>query len=210
MKNRLIIFMIVLSIFGLTTFSVVPSFAEEAQDIVELKKQIEILQKRVDELEGEKQNKEDQNYGLRKRSPGQFGLRWNPFEEMQQMQEEMDRMFQDSFGRSGPTQGMFSSNMSFDYGIDLKEIENGYEIIFDMAGLDEEKMDIQINEYSMTVKGEYAQEQTKEGSDKYFHAQSYGSFMKTIPLPADADTKEIVTEKKDGKLIVRLGKKKSE
>ena len=95
------------TIFVLSSFTV----AEEAEDVMELKKQIEALQKRVEELEDEKQ---DSPYRLRDRFHGRFGLGWDPLEEINRMQEEMDHMFQNSFGRLKGKQGMFSSNMSFD------------------------------------------------------------------------------------------------
>jgi len=123
------------------------------------------------------------------------------------MQQEMDGMFQDSFGRSGSRRGMFSSDMSFDNDLNLKEVDDGYEIRFTMAGLDQEKIKIQINENSITVTGERSQQNTEEGPNSYFSSQSFGSFMKTIPLPVDADVAKMQTEKEGEVLIIRLPKK---
>ena len=180
--------------------------AEEAT-VEGLKKQMEILQNRVEELESSQKKQEtdeDDSWGVfnRRRSK-----RWDPFEEMNRMQEEMDSMFQHSFGRSGGTSGAFSNNMSFNYDFDVTETDKGYEIKFDMKGLDKEKLDIEINDHSITVKGEHSMQQTEEGQDRYFSSQSFGSFMKTIPLPLDADTTKVKTEKKGDTLIIKLPKK---
>ena len=183
-----------------------PAFAEETME--DLKRQVELLQKRVEELESSKeQKKEEDSSGFlnQRRNMG-----WDPFSEMERMQEEMDRMFQHSFSRRGlGGTGMFSSNMSFDAELDLKETKEGYEIIFDMKGLDEEKIDIQINEHSITVKGEHNSQETEENPNQYFSSRSFGSFMKTIPLPVDADTSKVKTEKKGDKLVIKLPKKTS-
>lgn len=190
----------------LTTFNTRNSFADEPT-MEDLKKQIEVLQNRVDELESSKKHQdkdEDDSWGHfnRRRSS-----RWDPFEEIHRMQEEMDNMFQHSFGQSGGFQGSFSNNMGFDYDFDINETDKGYEIKFDMKGLDKEKIDIEINDHSITVKGEHSMQQTEEGQNQYFSSQSFGSFMKTIPLPVDADTAKVKTEKEGDTLIIKLPKK---
>ena len=187
----------------------IPAVAEETEDVAELKKQIEVLQKRVEELETEKED-EDSFYTPRSRFRRGFGFGWDPFDEMDRMQEQMNQMFQNSFSRGGSgKRGMFSSNMSFDYDFDLKETNDGYEIKFDMTGLDKEKIDIQINEHSITVKGEHSRQDAEESQNSFFSSQSFGSFMKTIPLPVDADTSKIKTEKEGDTLVIRLPKKES-
>jgi len=183
---------------------ILPTFAED--DVEDLKKQIEALQKRVDDLESSHDDQEsDDSWGF---FNNRGNNRWDPFNEMERMQEEMNRLFQNSFSNRGwSSGGMFSNNLSFDHDFDLKETDNGYEIKFDMTGLDKEKIDIEINEYSITVKGEHSRQDTEESPDRYFSSQSFGSFMKTIPLPVDADTTKLKTEKEGDTLVIRLPKK---
>lgn len=185
------------------------SSVSAGDDVEDLKAQIEALQKRVNELENTQQVPEEHED---EDSRGFFNRRdnraWDPFDEIRRMQEEMDSMFQQSFGSRGlGGSGMFSNNMSFDQDFDLKETDNGYEIRFDMTGLDKDKVDIDINEHSITVKGEQSRQDTEEGDNTYFRSQSYGSFMKTIPLPVDADTTKVKTEKEGDSLVIRLPKK---
>lgn len=198
--------LMVIGLIALTGFVFNNSFvaAEETESVTELKKQIEVLQKRVDQLEAEKK---DSLNGPKRNFQRQFGSGWDPFEEINRMQENMDQMFQNSFGRSGGKQGMFSSNMSFNSDFDLKETNNGYEIKLDMKGLDKDKLDVQINEHSITVKGEQSTQNKEESTNQYFSSQSFGSFMKTIPLPTDADTTKVKTEKEGDTLVIRLPKK---
>ncbi len=188
-----------------------PVFAQE--DIKELKKQIETLQKRVEELESSKaqQQKEKQR---EKDGWGFFNRRrdWgeDPFDEMDRIQNEMSRMFQNSFSKRGNLGGgMFSSNMSFDSDFDMKETKEGYEIRFNMKGLNQEKVDVDINKHSITIKGEHSKQDTEENENTYFSSQSYGSFMKTIPLPVDADTTNVKTEKEGDDLVIKMPKKAS-
>lgn len=203
-------FLIIIMLMSFITFPLLssPIFAEETEDVGELKKQIEALQKRVEELEEDKQQmqseQQDDDFFWGSRN------RWDPFYEMQRMQEEMNKMFQNSFNRRGSfSGGIFSNDMSFDYDFDMKELKDSYEITFDMKGLDQEKVDIEINNNSITVKGEHSSQEKEEGQGRYYNAKSFGSFMKTIPLPVDADTTKVKTEKEGDKLIIRLPKKKT-
>ncbi|MCA9405074.1 MAG: Hsp20 family protein [Candidatus Omnitrophica bacterium] len=176
-----------------------PAKANAKDDVTELKKQIEALQQRVNELETQKNN-----------SPGPTLPQerfMDPFEHMERMRQEMDRIFESSFNGFGGAQSMFSSNMSFDYDLDIKDTDDGYEITFDMTGFDKDKVDIQINEDSITVKGEQSRQDSQQGPDGSFSTKSFGSFVKTIPLPSDADTAKVKTEKKENSLIITMPKK---
>jgi HSP20 family protein len=196
--------------FSLTVFVVLVlvhgrAVADDVETIAELKQQVEKLQKRLDALEsrGQEPPPERQKY-LQPEFGGSKGL----LEGVQQMQERMDQMFQNSFSHSELGTGVFSGNMNFEYDVNLNETENGYEVTFDMKGLDQDKLDIQIKEHSVTVKGEQSQDDTQKSPERYMRSQSYGSFMKTIPLPIDADTSKAKTEKEGGILVIKLPKKK--
>ena len=181
-----------------------PVFASAADDVAELKRQIDALQKRVDELEAERENR-----SLRPgdRFHDRFGFGSDPFEEINRMREEMNQMLQDSFGGSGPPQGIPGGSMGVSSDFNLKETGTGYEIKFDMTGLEKEKVDVEINEHSITIKGEHSRQDVEDGPNRHFSSQSFGSFMKTIPLPIDADTTKVKTEKEGDTLVIRLPKK---
>jgi HSP20 family protein len=191
-----------LPMFILFLFSSTVVGAKESESVVELKKQVESLQKRIEQLEAERNNALSKPDPYFQRRP-----QWDPFEEINRMQQEMDQMFQNSFDRSGGRQGIFSNQMNFDANFDLKETSDGYEIKIDMQGLDKDKVDIQINEHSITIKGEQSREDTEQGPNQYVRSQSFGSFMRTIPLPMDADTTKVKTEKEGDRLVIRMPKK---
>ena len=200
MKRRLCILFIFMFTFSLVAFHGKTSLAQE--DVADLKAKIQALEKKVEELEkaNEKQQ-QDRDY-----NPGR-PRSWDPFYEIEQMQEQMNQMFQNSFGRSGLNRGIFKNDMSFGYDYDIKEKENGYEIIFDMTDLDKNNVDIEIKNNSITVKGQYSSEQSEENPSSILKTKSYGSFLKMIPVPLDADTAKAKTEKRGDTLIITLPKK---
>ena len=183
------------------------SAVADDETVEKLMRQIEELQARVDELEAQNSpQEEDSSWDyFDSRRP----RRWDPFAEMDRMQAEMNRMFEHAFSNRGPSHrgGMFSSSMGYNYDIDMKENDDGYEITMDMKGLDKDKVDIQINPHSITIKGEHSAENSEQGPNQYFKTQSFGSFMQTIPLPTDADTAGIKTEKKGDTLVITMPKK---
>jgi HSP20 family protein len=179
-------------------------FARETAE--DLKEQIRALRQRVDDLEAELNHRRDDDlwggpdYGS--------GRQWDPFTEMRRMQEEMNRLFQNSFSRRKAFESdLFSGNPGLNADMDVTESAAGYEIRFDLKGVNRDKLDIQINQNSITVKGEYSREDTEEEPDAYLRSRSFGSFLKTIPLPVDADTSRVKTEKEGYYLVINIPRK---
>jgi len=183
----------------------VPALAGKETD--ELKKQIETLQKRVTELEAA-QSKPQENTSPYSRFPTPSGG-WDPFEEMDRMQEEMNKMFQNSYQGQGPSnKGSFNSSLLYEENLDIKETEEGYVIRFDIAGLDKDKINIDINEHSITVSGEQSTQTEESSENRRFQSHSFGSFLKTIPLPVDADTAKVETKKEGDVMVIKMPRKK--
>ena len=117
-----------------------PVFSQD-EDVTALKEQIATLKKRVEELESSQNQQQPQV------SPRFFSRqpqRWDPFEEMEQMQSQMDKMFRHSFAFGGDdSRGMFRSDMFYHDTFDIKEEPDKYIIEFDMSGLNQAKVDIQ-------------------------------------------------------------------
>jgi len=185
------------------------SFTEisRAEDTLEsLRSEIETLKERIAELEAEKAARP----AVPDHDPfsGPPGGQWDPFDEILRMQEEMDRMFDSSFQRRGAAgAGMFNSNMSYDGEFNVEETDKGYVLKVDIAGLDKDKLDIQINKHSITITGQSSEQTAQEGPRGAFHRQSFGSFLKTIPLPLDADTDAAKIDKTGDLLTINIPKK---
>ncbi len=208
MQRKLLVIAVITALIA--PIGVMSPSASAEDNIDELKEQIKALQARVEQLESQNQPPADEgddswDYFNRRRP-----RRWDPFAEMDRMQAEMNRMFEHAFSnRPMNSGGMFSSSMGYNYNVDMKETDDGYEITFDMKGLDKDKVDIQINSNSITIKGEHSSEDTEKGPNQFYQTQSFGSFMQTIPLPTDADTAGVKTEKKGDSLVITMPKKNS-
>ncbi|MCA9408239.1 MAG: Hsp20/alpha crystallin family protein [Candidatus Omnitrophica bacterium] len=167
----------------------------------ELRNQIQELQQRIEKLEADQQvvaNKVEKSAGVDS---------WNPLEEIDHIQNEMSRMIQQSFSRTGNFRnGSINSNLYYD-DFDIKENKDSYEIKLNLQGFDKDKIDVEVNQYALTVSGQEAKSNEENTSRGSYKSQSFGSFLRTYPLPDDADTQKMQTKKEDNQLVIIIPKK---
>lgn len=160
------------------------------------------------------------NYQPRRASHGtrpspSFLDEWDPFEEMENMQKQMNRIFDESFGRalrSPMTQGPAASQSgsldfpAFSPAIDVKETQNAYIAKADLPGLDKDKIDANVSGNVLTISGKRRVESEKEDAQQGFYAseRGYGSFSRSVTLPGPVDQSGIIADYKNGVLTVTL------
>jgi len=164
--------------------------AEEFQNrITALEQRIEILESRLPAGQ-----KEDPNQDV-----------WDPFQEMGQMHQQMNQMMRQAFsGRPELDQGIFSSRMDVGMKVDINKDNDGYVITCDLSGMDQDKVDIQVEGHAVTIRAEQQSEADSQSHGAYVSSRSYGSFIQTIPLPDDADPGRMKTEKQGDVLLIRF------
>jgi HSP20 family protein len=126
----------------------------------------------------------------------------NPFA---MLRREMDSLF-DNFFRGfdvGPFEGRIGT---FIPRIDITENDKEIRISAELPGIDEKDIDLSINKEMLTIKGEKKEKKEDKGKDYYRMERSYGSFSRSIPLPAEVDTDKIEAKFKKGVLDVTLPK----
>lgn len=84
--------------------------------------------------------------------------------------------------------------------------DNGSLVIrADLPGIDPEKdVDIEVVDGTLRVSAERRQEERVEEKDFVRTELRYGSFARTLPLPAGASEKDVVASYKDGVLEIRI------
>lgn len=191
-------------IVGGMIISTVPVSADES--VKELKAQMEALQKRVEELESSRSAEQTRP---QPRTNQYDADRWDPMAEMDRIQQQMNRIFQQTFSNTGFTgrSGVLNSSMFYDDDFDIKDNQDHYLISLDMQGFEKDKVDIQIDQHAVTISGQQSSQSKEEGQKGFYSSHRYGSFLRTLPLPADADTQKVQTKKEGGKLIITIPKK---
>ena len=72
--------------------------------------------------------------------------------------------------------------------------------------MDAKDIDISLSDGVLTIKGEKKEEKEDKGKDYYRMERSYGSFVRTIPLPVEVDTDKVEAKFKKGVLSIALPK----
>lgn len=144
--------------------------------------------------------------------PQQHGISfeddWDPFAEIRRIQEEMNRMFRDSFGRGQAQFGLFNEQIPFDLETDIRETESGYIIKMDIPGMEKANINVEVKGQTLLVSGK--KDELNEAGDQqrfYKRERNFGYFSRAVPLPADADASAITAEYEKGVLTVKIAKK---
>src|SRR3954466_9007407 len=131
-------------------------------------------------------------------------IKYNPFN------SEVDdfpaglRVFQDSLSR------LFSEPASRPWSppVDILETENELVLKADLPEVDPKNVGIQLENGTLTLKGERKFEEQANGQRGYHRIErSYGSFVRAFSLPDTVDGEKVKADYKSGVLTVTLPKK---
>jgi len=130
--------------------------------------------------------------------------RWDPFRELNALQQRMNRLFEEQYdgGREETlTTGAFVPP------VDIYEDEHSIQLKLEVPGVDEKDLDIKVENNTMIVSGERKFE--KEEKEENFHRveRRYGSFSRSFTLPNTVSTDDIQASYENGVLKIRLAKR---
>ncbi len=131
---------------------------------------------------------------------------WNPFREMEAMQDRILRAMNLNSSRRGDDARQSLTVAEWAPSVDISEDANEYLIKAELPEVNKEHVKVTVENGVLAIKGERRFE--SEQKDKKFHRieRSYGSFMRSFSMPDDADPDKVSAEFKDGVLQVRLPK----
>jgi HSP20 family protein len=113
------------------------------------------------------------------------------------------RLFQDSLSR------LFSEPASRPWSpaVDIYENENELVLKADLPEVDPKNVGIQLENGTLTLKGDRKFEQEKNGKGFHRIERSYGSFVRAFSLPETVDPEKVKADYKNGVLTVTIAKK---
>ncbi len=128
-------------------------------------------------------------------------VRWEPFRELAALQNEMSRLM----GRLGETPGDGQSS-GWIPSVDVWETENELVLSFDLPGISEGDVSIEVEKDVLTVSGERTQKADFSDERYYRFEKRYGSFQRSVGLPAGIDESGITANFDAGVLEIRVPK----
>jgi HSP20 family protein len=129
-------------------------------------------------------------------------MKYNPFNETEDFPTGL-RVFQDSLSRllSEPTSRPWSPP------VDIYETENELVLKADVPEVDPKHVAIQMENGTLTLKGERRFDEQRNGRGFHRIERGYGAFVRAFSLPDTVDPDKVKADYKSGVLTVTLPKK---
>lgn len=133
-------------------------------------------------------------------------IRWQPFQEIDTLQREMNRLFDDML-----TPGVRrEQNSSFVPAAELKETEDAIHLKLEIPGLEAKDLNVEVTLDAVSISGERQSESKVEEQGSVRTEFRYGRFQRVIPLPAHVNNQKVEAEYKNGILSLVLPKHEEE
>jgi len=131
-------------------------------------------------------------------------VRWEPFNELVTLRQAMDRLFEDSFVRL-PHPGDGNEGL-FTPAVDIYDTPEKIGVKASMPGVKPEDIDISIDQDNLVIKGETRYEQEIK-DEKYVRREChYGTFARSIALPAGLKIDKAEATMNNGVLTLEIPK----
>src|SRR5919198_6560136 len=98
-------------------------------------------------------------------------VRWSPLSELASLQNDMARMADAFFGTRPGNGGSTSSWLP---AVDVTETEEDLVISFDLPGLNEDEVNIELEDNVLTVSGQRERKQERKGDNFYRWERRFG------------------------------------
>jgi HSP20 family protein len=96
---------------------------------------------------------------------------------------------------------------AFSPAFEVKETTDSFVVKADLPGVNESDLDINLHNNVLTVTGNRAAEERKDGESFTLYERQFGSFSRSFSLPDMADGERIEAKLDNGVLTLTIGKK---
>ncbi|MCK5554386.1 MAG: Hsp20/alpha crystallin family protein, partial [Deltaproteobacteria bacterium] len=128
---------------------------------------------------------------------------WRPFGELTSFRREMDRLWENFFGER-PLPKIWEREWA--PSLEMSETKDNFVVKAEVPGIDAKDIDISLTGDVLTIKGEKRQEKKEKEEDYHLVERSYGSFSRSVRLPAEVESDRIKASYKNGILNITLPK----
>jgi len=130
--------------------------------------------------------------------------RWEPFRGLNTLQEQVNRLFEDSFSRS---RSGHAELVSWAPAVDVYETESELVVKADLPDVQEKDIDVRMENNTLTIRGE-RKFSNEVQDDNYLRIErAYGTFTRSFSLPNTVNTEAIKADYRNGVLSVSMPKR---
>lgn len=132
-------------------------------------------------------------------------VRYDPFRDLRNLQEEMNRLFSGNLSRSlgdeTMARGMWMPS------VDIFETKDEIILEAELPGMNREDFELTIENNVLTLRGERKFENQEDSQNYHRVERAYGSFSRSFTLPPTVSAEQATAEYKNGVLHVVLKKR---
>lgn len=129
--------------------------------------------------------------------------RWEPFRGVTNLQDQINRLFKETFERTGEE----SSLSAWAPAVDIYETEQELVVKADLPEVDPKDLDIRVENNLLTIRGERKFEK-KVNEENYLRVErSYGSFARSFSLANTVNPDAIKADFQNGVLTLSIPKR---
>lgn len=132
-----------------------------------------------------------------------MALTIRPYYRPMRLTELMDRLFDETFSRSGfaPASGDVLA-----VPMDVQAKDDEYVIYASLPGLKADDLDVEVLGNTVTVRGEIFAPPAEDKASWLLQERAYGKFSRSLSLPAELDATKVDASLDNGLLVLRLPK----
>jgi HSP20 family protein len=126
-------------------------------------------------------------------------MRYSPFKEIEMMEKEINKMFNDLFR---------GFDRSYEYPLmDIIDSKDDLVVYVEIPGVNKDDIKVKIHNDVLTISGERKEPELPEKANCLIREREFGKFMRSIRLPYPIEVSKVNAEYKDGILKIILPKK---
>jgi len=132
-------------------------------------------------------------------------VKWAPFREISRLRDEMDRLWEDFLG---PRRRILRpGGEEWIPAVDISDTAAEVTVKVELPGLESKDISVSLIGDVVTIRGEKKAEKEKKGETFLLTERSYGSFIRSLRLPAEVEADKIEAIYKQGVLTIICPKK---
>jgi HSP20 family protein len=130
--------------------------------------------------------------------------RFEPFRELNTLQERMNKLFRDSYAE-GREDNLATAG--FAPPVDVYEDEHFVTLKVEVPGIDEKDIDVRLENNTLTIHGERKFEKEEKEENYRRVERQYGNFTRSFTVPSTLDPESVSAHYDKGILKVKIAKK---
>lgn len=131
-------------------------------------------------------------------------VKWEPFRDLLTLQERMNRLFEEGFGRKD-IEDTYRENWMPP--VDIYETENDLVFAVELPGVEQKDVEIQVKDNNLLIKGGRKPEEEVNKESYHRMERSHGMFQRTFMLPNYVDHNKVKATFKNGMLRITMPKR---